>query len=63
MGREDIDDTITNKFDVYARFHKVALCFAVVSTEVYVVSQKVSDRQLKRIQEVTANVSTNLSPM
>ena len=46
MGCKEKQGFIAERFDVYSRFHRVALCLAVVSTEVYIVSSKVYERQL-----------------
>lgn len=50
LGLEGTED---KKYEVYARFHYVALCLAVVSTEVYIVSSKIYDRQVQRVQKAT----------
>lgn len=44
MGYEDVDDALNKDFETYARFHMVTLCLAIVSTEVYIVSQKTYQR-------------------
>lgn len=50
MGLEDNEEN--QNYDTYMRFHYVAVCLAVVCTEVYVVSTKIFDKQLNRIKDI-----------
>ena len=40
------------KYNIYARFHYVAVCLAVVCTQVHAVSTRIYNKQLKRIKDI-----------